>query len=119
MLFVGVVHAFCIDFFSVDSQIITELEMMRHEHNFGRSKIFIRSPASLFALEGKRAAKTEWLCARIQAMFRGFVQRRRYKAMKLAQIVIAAKFRAFVAASFFPPQLITQTTNTLTQGGFF
>jgi hypothetical protein len=39
---------------------------MRHEHNFGRSKIFIRSPASLFALEGKRAVKTAWLCARIQ-----------------------------------------------------
>ena len=52
--------------FGIDRQIIADLEMDRVESTFGRSKIFIRSPVSLFALEAKRKAKTIWLATKIQ-----------------------------------------------------
>lgn len=62
------------------------------QHAYGRSKLFIRNPLTLFSLEEKRKAKTIWLAIRIQSVFRGFVKRKKYKEMKAAQIKISSKY---------------------------
>ena len=72
-----------------------------NEFSMGRSKAFIRSPKSLLLLEeSRRKASLRWWI-KIQATWRGFVQRRRYQQMRNAQITIAAWVRCLMARRAF------------------
>ena len=68
--------------------------MPKTEYAFGRSKVFIRNPKSLFELEEFRQSRNIELLTKIQAVYRGFKLRRKYKKMKKAQLVISSYLRS-------------------------
>jgi myosin-1 len=74
-----------------------DLGMPKSEHSFGRSKLFIRSPRSLFDLEDKRKTRNIELLIRIQAIFRGWMKRALYQKMRKSQATIAARYKGFRA----------------------
>lgn len=55
---------------------------------FGHTKIFIRSPQTLFALEGMRNEKMIEIVILLQKQLRGWICRERYKRMKAAVTII-------------------------------
>ena len=75
--------------------------MRTTEYSWGRSKIFIRNPRSLFDLEDRRRAQTIVLAVKIQSLFRGWKQKTLYKKMRKAQITISSNFRGFKAKRDF------------------
>ena len=78
-------------------QILEDVGMRITEYAFGRSKIFIRNPRSLFDLEDKRKIQSTLLLIKIQAMFRGWMKRTLFKKMKKAQVTISSHYRGFKA----------------------
>ncbi|NXK69850.1 MYO1A protein, partial [Sylvietta virens] len=60
---------------------------------FGHTKIFIRSPRTLFDLERQRQERVAQLATLIQKMFRGWRCRTQYQLMRKSQILISAWFR--------------------------
>ena len=70
----------------------------KHSEDFsmGRSKVFIRSPKTVFELEELRRKRVEEIATFIQRMYRGWVKRRRFKALKRAQLVFSTHYRTHV-----------------------
>ncbi|KAM5180900.1 unconventional myosin-Ia [Mantella aurantiaca] len=60
---------------------------------YGRTKIFIKTPETLFDLEEKRRIKLNELAALIQKIYRGWRQRKQFLLMRQSQILIAAFYR--------------------------
>ncbi|KFO27982.1 Myosin-Ib [Fukomys damarensis] len=75
--------------------LFNELEIPMEEYSFGRSKIFIRNPRTLFALEDLRKQRLEDLATLIQKIYRGWKCRTHFLLMKKSQIVIAAWCRRY------------------------
>uniref|UniRef100_A0A2K5ELF4 Unconventional myosin-Ib n=1 Tax=Aotus nancymaae TaxID=37293 RepID=A0A2K5ELF4_AOTNA len=75
--------------------LFNELEIPVEEYSFGRSKIFIRNPRTLFKLEDLRKQRLEDLATLIQKIYRGWKCRTYFLLMKKSQIVIAAWFRRY------------------------
>uniref|UniRef100_A0A8C9ENH3 Unconventional myosin-Ib n=1 Tax=Pavo cristatus TaxID=9049 RepID=A0A8C9ENH3_PAVCR len=75
--------------------LFNELEIPEEEFSFGRSKIFIRNPRTLFKLEDLRKQRLEDLATLIEKIYRGWKCRTRFLLMKKSQIVIAAWFRRY------------------------
>ncbi|XP_073927402.1 unconventional myosin-Ib isoform X4 [Castor canadensis] len=75
--------------------LFNELEIPEEEYAFGRSKIFIRNPRTLFKLEDLRKQRLEDLATLIQKIYRGWKCRTHFLLMKKSQIVIAAWYRRF------------------------
>nr|XP_014344592.1 PREDICTED: unconventional myosin-Ib [Latimeria chalumnae] len=75
--------------------LMNELEMPQEEYSYGRSKIFIRNPRTLFKLEDLRKQRLEDLATLIQKIYRGWKCRTRFLLMKKSQIVIAAWYRRY------------------------
>ncbi|XP_075301937.1 unconventional myosin-Ia isoform X2 [Opisthocomus hoazin] len=73
--------------------LLAELPFPPEELAFGHTKIFIRSPRTLFDLERRRRERVAQLAALIQKTFRGWRCRTQYRLMRKSQIVIAAWFR--------------------------
>ncbi|KAM8975581.1 unconventional myosin-Ia isoform 1-T1 [Pelodytes ibericus] len=73
--------------------ILSEINYPIEEIAFGRTKIFIRTPSTLFDLEDRRRKRLGELATLIQKMFRGWKCRTHYKLMRKSQIVIAAFYR--------------------------
>ncbi|XP_018424115.1 PREDICTED: unconventional myosin-Ia [Nanorana parkeri] len=69
------------------------VNISKEELAYGRTKIFIRTPESLFDLEEKRRKKLNELAALIQAFFRGWKLRKQFLLMRQSEIVIAAFYR--------------------------
>ncbi|XP_030064825.1 unconventional myosin-Ib isoform X2 [Microcaecilia unicolor] len=76
--------------------LINELEIPKEEYSFGRSKIFIRNPRTLFKLEDLRKARLEDLATLIQKIYRGWKCRTHFLLMKKSQTVIAAWVRRYI-----------------------
>ncbi|XP_074076897.1 unconventional myosin-Ia [Macrotis lagotis] len=74
-------------------KILGELSLGSGEFAFGRTKIFIRSPKTLFYLEEKRRIRIHQLAILIQKMYRGWRCRTNYQLMRKSQILISAWFR--------------------------
>ncbi|KFO75357.1 Unconventional myosin-Ib, partial [Cuculus canorus] len=72
-----------------------ELEIPEEEFSFGRSKIFIRNPRTLFKLEDLRKQRLEDLATLIEKIYRGWKCRTRFLLMKKSQIVIASWYRRY------------------------
>ncbi|XP_039370490.1 unconventional myosin-Ia isoform X2 [Mauremys reevesii] len=73
--------------------LLTELRIPPAELAYGRSKIFIRTPRTLFDLEDRRRLRLADLASLIQATYRGWRCRTHYQQMRKSQIVISAWFR--------------------------
>ncbi|XP_063286247.1 unconventional myosin-Ib isoform X3 [Pelobates fuscus] len=76
--------------------LLNELEIPKEEFAFGRSKIFIRNPRTLFKLEELRKERLEDLATLIQKIYRGWKCRTRFLLMKKSQIVVAAWVRRYL-----------------------
>ncbi|XP_064590810.1 unconventional myosin-Ia isoform X3 [Zonotrichia leucophrys gambelii] len=73
--------------------LLAGLEFPAEELAFGHTKIFIRSPRTLFDLERRRQERVAELATLIQKMFRGWRCRTQYQRMRKSQILISAWFR--------------------------
>ncbi|XP_067556607.1 unconventional myosin-Ih isoform X4 [Pseudorca crassidens] len=67
------------------------------EYKLGRSKIFIRFPRTLFATEDAFEFSKHQLVARIQAMYKGCLERRAYVRKRQAAIKLEAHWRGALA----------------------
>ncbi|NXF56089.1 MYO1A protein, partial [Oceanites oceanicus] len=76
--------------------LLEELAFPPEELAFGHTKIFIRSPCTLFQLERRRQERVAELATLIQKMFRGWRCRTQYQLMRKSQIIISAWFRGHV-----------------------
>uniref|UniRef100_A0A2M4A4C6 Putative myosin class i heavy chain n=1 Tax=Anopheles triannulatus TaxID=58253 RepID=A0A2M4A4C6_9DIPT len=66
---------------------------------FGRTKIFIRSPQTLFALEQQRNDMIPHIVTLLQKQVRGWIARQQYKKMKAA-LVIMRHYRKYKLKSY-------------------
>ncbi|NXA43776.1 MYO1A protein, partial [Eudromia elegans] len=73
--------------------LLSEVPLPAEELAFGHSKVFIRSPRTLFALERRRQERVAQLATLIQAAVRGWRCRTRFQRQRQSQILIAAWFR--------------------------
>ncbi|XP_030052520.1 unconventional myosin-Ia isoform X2 [Microcaecilia unicolor] len=73
--------------------LLSELNIPPEELAYGRSKIFIRSPRTLFQLEDRRRQSMQDLATLIKKIYRGWKCRTHYQLMRKSQIVISAWFR--------------------------
>jgi myosin-1 len=78
---------------------LEEVELKKTEYAFGRSKVFIRNPKSLFELEDKRRARNLQLAIKIQTIYRGWKLRSKYLKMRKAQVTIASNYKTYKARS--------------------
>ncbi|KAK0174543.1 hypothetical protein PV327_010303 [Microctonus hyperodae] len=58
-----------------------------HDVKYGHTKIFIRSPQTLFALEAARSDLIPGIVVLLQKQWRGYLCRRQYKKMKAVMII--------------------------------
>ncbi|KAM6189048.1 unconventional myosin-Ia [Sarcoramphus papa] len=73
--------------------LLAELAFPPEELAYGHTKIFIRSPRTLFDLERRRQERVAQLATLIQKTFRGWRCRTQYQLMRKSQIIISAWFR--------------------------
>ncbi|NXB64136.1 MYO1A protein, partial [Struthidea cinerea] len=73
--------------------LLAGLAFPAEELAFGHTKIFIRSPRTLFDLERQRQERVAQLATLIQKVFRGWRCRTQYQLMRKSQILISAWFR--------------------------
>ncbi|NXA94148.1 MYO1A protein, partial [Melanocharis versteri] len=73
--------------------LLAGLAFPAEELAFGHTKVFIRSPRTLFDLERQRQERVAQLATLIQKMFRGWRCRTQYQLMRKSQIIISAWFR--------------------------
>ncbi|NXU58302.1 MYO1A protein, partial [Turnix velox] len=73
--------------------LLRDLAFPPEELAFGHTKIFIRSPRTLFDLERRRQERVSELATLIQKMYRGWRCRTQYQLMRKSQILISAWFR--------------------------
>ncbi|NXI74301.1 MYO1A protein, partial [Anseranas semipalmata] len=73
--------------------LLAELKFPPEELAYGHTKIFIRSPRTLFDLEKRRQERVAELATLIQKMFRGWRCRTQFQLMRKSQIIISAWFR--------------------------
>uniref|UniRef100_A0A8C3JRK1 Unconventional myosin-Ia n=1 Tax=Calidris pygmaea TaxID=425635 RepID=A0A8C3JRK1_9CHAR len=73
--------------------LLEDLAFPPEELAFGHTKIFIRSPRTLFDLERRRQERVAELATLIQKTFRGWRCRTQYQLMRKSQIIISAWFR--------------------------
>ncbi|GLH07217.1 Unconventional myosin IC [Gryllus bimaculatus] len=79
------------------SYLVRDLPIPSGEFAFGRTKLFMRSPRTVYELEEFRRARLEDLAALIQKTWRGHWQRTRFLKMRRAQTVIASAWRSWRA----------------------
>uniref|UniRef100_A0A669ECX5 Unconventional myosin-Ib n=1 Tax=Oreochromis niloticus TaxID=8128 RepID=A0A669ECX5_ORENI len=75
--------------------LMADLQIPAEEIAYGRSKIFIRNPRTLFFLEEKRKQCLQDLATLIQKIYRGWKCRTHFLLMKKSQIVVAAWYRRY------------------------
>nr|XP_023008877.1 unconventional myosin-Ib isoform X5 [Maylandia zebra] len=75
--------------------LMADLQIPTEEISYGRSKIFIRNPRTLFFLEEKRKQCLQDLATLIQKIYRGWKCRTHFLLMKKSQIVVAAWYRRY------------------------
>lgn len=78
-------------------KLVTHLNYLVDDYRIGRTKIFIRLPKVLFATEDLLQQRRHELAARIQAVYRGYSQQKKYNLLRLAAIVMAKHWRRVLA----------------------
>ncbi|XP_033990100.1 unconventional myosin-Ib isoform X3 [Trematomus bernacchii] len=75
--------------------LMADLTVPAEEFSFGRSKVFIRNPRTLFFLEERRRQCLQDLATLIQKIYRGWKCRSHFLLLKKSQIVVAAWYRRY------------------------
>ncbi|KAM7407722.1 hypothetical protein PAMA_003457 [Pampus argenteus] len=75
--------------------LMADLQVSGEEFSYGRSKIFIRNPRTLFFLEERRRQCLEDLATLIQKIYRGWKCRSHFLLLKKSQVVVAAWYRRY------------------------
>ncbi|XP_038576094.1 unconventional myosin-Ib isoform X3 [Micropterus salmoides] len=75
--------------------LMADLQVPADEFSYGRSKIFIRNPRTLFFLEERRRQCLQDLATLIQKIYRGWKCRSQFLLLKKSQIVVAAWYRRY------------------------
>uniref|UniRef100_A0A4W6G710 Myosin IB n=1 Tax=Lates calcarifer TaxID=8187 RepID=A0A4W6G710_LATCA len=75
--------------------LMADLQVPAEEFSYGRSKIFIRNPRTLFFLEERRRQCLQDLATLIQKIYRGWKCRSQFLLLKKSQIVVAAWYRRY------------------------
>ncbi|XP_010790527.1 unconventional myosin-Ib isoform X3 [Notothenia coriiceps] len=75
--------------------LMADLTVPTEEFSYGRSKVFIRNPRTLFSLEERRRQCLQDLATLIQKIYRGWKCRSHFLLLKKSQIVVAAWFRRY------------------------
>ncbi|KAL7989856.1 hypothetical protein Chor_012522 [Crotalus horridus] len=73
--------------------VLNSLSIDPKELAYGHTKIFIRTPSTLFDLERRRQQRVQELAALIQATFRAWRCRKHYQEIRRSQMLISAWFR--------------------------
>ncbi|KAL1516445.1 hypothetical protein ABEB36_000361 [Hypothenemus hampei] len=79
------------------SVILRNLPIPAAEFTFGRTKLFIRSPRTVFELEEFRRNRLNDLALAIQKIWRGHNQKRKFKKIRRSQMIIASAWRSWRA----------------------
>ncbi|XP_053311684.1 unconventional myosin-Ia isoform X2 [Spea bombifrons] len=74
---------------------LSEIGYPGEEIAYGRTKIFIRTPRTLFDLEERRRMRLGELATLLQKTYRGWRCREQYKKIRKSQIIIAAFYRGY------------------------
>lgn len=69
-------------------KVLVKEKGFANDVKFGKTKIFIRSPQTLFALEKARNDMIPHIVTLLQKQVRGWICRQRYKKMKAALVII-------------------------------
>lgn len=77
--------------------IVDTCKIPEGECAYGFSKIFIRTPNTIFLIEELRTARLVKVISLIQAQWRMFSTRRRYRTMRQSQVTIASCWRGYHA----------------------
>ncbi|KAM8716063.1 hypothetical protein ACLKA7_003015 [Drosophila subpalustris] len=81
-------------------RVLIEEKGFAQDVKYGHTKIFIRSPRTLFALEQQRNEMIPHIVTLLQKQVRGWIARRNYKKIKAAQVIMRAyktyKLRSYV-----------------------
>ncbi|KAM9850455.1 unconventional myosin-Ib isoform 2-T2 [Aulostomus maculatus] len=75
--------------------LMADLQVPLEEFSYGRSKIFIRNPRTLFFLEERRRQCLQDLATLIQKIYRGWKCRSHFLLLKKSQVVVAAWYRRY------------------------
>lgn len=81
------------------AEIIIDALKLKEAVAFGKTKIFIKEPSTLYFIEEKREETIPLLVAKIQACYRGMIARRYVKRLRAA-VKIAAWYRGLKAANY-------------------
>ncbi|XP_060583584.1 unconventional myosin-Ia-like isoform X6 [Ruditapes philippinarum] len=76
-------------------KILANQKIADDEIAFGKSKLFIRNPRTLFDLEETRRERMHFLATLIQKVWKGHVKREHFLLMKRSQVIISSRFRGF------------------------
>ncbi|XP_055360876.1 unconventional myosin-Ib isoform X4 [Betta splendens] len=75
--------------------LMGDTQVPAEEFSYGRSKIFIRNPRTLFFLEERRRQCLQDLATLIQKIYRGWKCRTHFLLLKKSQITVAAWYRRY------------------------
>uniref|UniRef100_A0A3Q1BLJ0 Myosin ID n=1 Tax=Amphiprion ocellaris TaxID=80972 RepID=A0A3Q1BLJ0_AMPOC len=70
-----------------------------HDVAYGKTKVFIRTPRTLFSLEEQRAEMVQRIVLFLQKVWRGTIARMRYRRMRAALIILRA-YRRYKVKSY-------------------
>uniref|UniRef100_A0A4W6DY58 Unconventional myosin-Id n=1 Tax=Lates calcarifer TaxID=8187 RepID=A0A4W6DY58_LATCA len=70
-----------------------------HDVAYGKTKVFIRTPRTLFSLEEQRAEMVQRIVLFLQKVWRGTIARMRYRRMRAALIILQA-YRRYKVKSY-------------------
>ncbi|XP_060800201.1 myosin Ic, paralog b isoform X2 [Neoarius graeffei] len=79
------------------STLVKYLGYKPEEYKLGRTKIFIRFPKTLFATEDALEVRKHSLATKLQANWRGYCQKSKYRKMRRSAILIQAWWRGILA----------------------
>ncbi|XP_066514918.1 myosin Ic, paralog b [Hoplias malabaricus] len=79
------------------STLVKHLGYKPEEYKLGRSKIFIRFPKTLFATEDALEVQKHSLATMLQASWKGYSQKSKYRKLKHSAILIQAWWRGILA----------------------
>lgn len=78
-------------------EIVRQLHFEKDEYRMGNTKLFIRSPRTLFAAEDAFQARKHFIATIIQKIWKGRLQRQKYLKMRAAAIIVEKWLRRFLA----------------------
>ncbi|KAK3561154.1 hypothetical protein QTP86_028387, partial [Hemibagrus guttatus] len=79
------------------STLVRHLGYKPEEYKLGRTKIFIRFPKTLFATEDALEVRKHSLATKLQANWKGYSQKSKYRKMRRSAILIQAWWKGILA----------------------